>query len=58
VAHICIAIYLGDRDQKDPSSRTAQTTKMGLYLHRNRLVEWLKVKALSSNPSTTKNINK
>jgi hypothetical protein len=62
VAHACNPCYIGGRDQEDcgskpswanssqdPISKKKKITKIGL-------VEWLKVKALSSNPSTTKNI--
>jgi hypothetical protein len=46
VTHACNPSYSGGRDQEDHSSKPAQA-KIGL-------VEWLKVKALSSNPSTAK----
>jgi hypothetical protein len=60
VAHVCNPSYSRGRDQEDRSSKPAREnsftrpylekpfTKIGL------LVEWLRVKALSSNPSTTK----
>jgi hypothetical protein len=53
--------YSGGRDQEDWGSKTAQAGKefMRAYLGKTlsqkiRLVEWLKVKALSSSPSTLK----
>jgi hypothetical protein len=45
VVHACNPSYSGGRDQEDPSSKPY--TKIGL-------VEWLKVKALSSSLSTAK----
>jgi hypothetical protein len=59
-------ILARDRDQEDQGSKPAQAnSSMRHYLkkiyHKKRLMEWLKVKALSSNPSTkgkkTKNNN-
>jgi hypothetical protein len=59
VAHACNPSYSGGRDQEDHGSKPARAnssrdpiskktfTKIGL-------VEWLKVKALSSNTSTAK----
>jgi hypothetical protein len=59
MAHACNLSYSGGRDQEDHSLKPAQAnsspdpiskksfTKIGL-------VEWLKVKALSSSPSTRK----
>jgi hypothetical protein len=59
VAHVCNPRYSGGRDQADRGSKSAQAnsserpyiekpfTKIGL-------VEWVKAKALSSSPSTTK----
>jgi glutamate formiminotransferase len=46
VAHACNPNYSGGRDQEDCSSNKKKITKIGL-------VEWLKVKAPSSNSSTT-----
>jgi hypothetical protein len=63
VAHACNPNYSGGRDQEDPGSKPALRnssqdpiskkpfTKIGL-------VEWLKVKALSSSHSTKKNQDK
>jgi hypothetical protein len=52
--------YSGDRDQEDHSSKPAwanssrdPTSKKN---YKKGLVEWLKVKALSSNPSTASKI--
>jgi hypothetical protein len=65
VAHSCNPNYSGGRDLEDCSSKPA-TAKCSLrpslekILHKKGLVEWLKVEALSSNPSTSKkphNIN-
>jgi hypothetical protein len=39
------------RDQEDHSLKSAEENSLR---HKKELVEWLKVKALSSNPSTTK----
>jgi hypothetical protein len=59
-SHACNSSYSGGRDQEDPGLKPAQAnsstrpclekpfTKIGL-------VEWLKVKALSSSPRTEKN---
>jgi hypothetical protein len=59
VAHACNPSYSGGRDQENRDSKPAwansspdliskiPNTKIGL-------VEWLKIKALSSNPSATK----
>jgi hypothetical protein len=51
--------YSGGRDQKDQGSKPAwannlQDTISKKNLTQKGLVEWLKVSALSSNPSTTK----
>jgi hypothetical protein len=63
VAHSCNPSYSGGRNQEDRGTKPAQAiisarpclkkpfTKTGL-------VEWLKVKALNSNPSTEKKRNK
>jgi hypothetical protein len=59
VAHVCNPCYSGGRDQEDSGSKPAQAnsylknpfTKIGL-------VECLKVKALSSSPSTEKQTKK
>jgi hypothetical protein len=49
-------IYSGVRDQ-EPRQRV-QKTLSGKNLHKKSLVEWLKVKAPSSNTNITKQINK
>jgi hypothetical protein len=62
VAHICNPSYSGGRDQKDHSSRgskPARTNSSGdpiskKPITKTGLSEWLKLKALSSNPSTAK----
>jgi hypothetical protein len=59
VVHTCNPSYSGDRDQEDHSSKLPQAnSSVRPYLKKSftkiGLVEWLKVKALSSNPSTTK----
>jgi hypothetical protein len=58
VAHICNPSYLGGRDQKDHGSKPAQANSSARpYLKKpfakTGLVEWLKVKALSSSPNIT-----
>jgi hypothetical protein len=58
-AHTCNPSYSGGRDQEDPSSKPAQAKKfMKSYLEKPftkiGLKERLKVKTLSSRPSTTK----
>jgi hypothetical protein len=62
VAHTCNPSYSGSRDQKDHGWKPVWTKKfMRPYLEKSftkiGLVEWLKVKALSSSPNTSK-INK
>jgi hypothetical protein len=57
VSHACNPSYSGDIDQKDPGSKPTQANSSARpYLEKPftkiGLVEWLKVKALSSNPST------
>jgi hypothetical protein len=59
VAHTSNPSYSGGKDQEDHSLRPAQAnSSVRLYLKKPftkiGLVEWLKVKALSSSPSTTK----
>jgi hypothetical protein len=59
VAHACNPSYSGARDQKDHSSKPAQAnSSMSPHLKKHftkmGLVERLKVKALSSIPSSTK----
>jgi hypothetical protein len=64
VAPFCNPSYSGGRDQEDRgskpawenSSREPIISKTKKTLHKKiGLVEWLKVKTLSSNPSTEKN---
>jgi hypothetical protein len=57
VAHICNPSYSGGRDQEDHSSEPLRTNTSRDPTLKNPsqkigLVEWLKVKALSSSPST------
>jgi hypothetical protein len=61
VAHACNLSYLGGRDQEDLGITVRYQPGQIVfesYLrkphHKKGLVEWLKVKALSSNPSTNK----
>jgi hypothetical protein len=58
VAHTCNPSYSGGRDQEDYSLKLAQANSSRPYLKKlftkRGLVEWLKVKALSSSPSTVK----
>jgi hypothetical protein len=59
VAHTCNPSYSGGRDQEDFGSKPAQAKKfVSLSLktlsQKIGLVEWLKVRAPSSIPSTTK----
>jgi hypothetical protein len=59
VAHACNASYSGSRDQEDRGSKPAWANssrdpiKKNTH-HKKGLVEWLKVKALNSSPSTIK----
>jgi hypothetical protein len=58
VAHTCNISYSGGRDQEDHSSKpdpanSLQDSVLKKTLHKKGLVEWLKVYALSSSPSTT-----
>jgi hypothetical protein len=53
--------YSGGRDQEDPGSKPARakslqdpTSKIPIMKKKGGLAQWLKVKALSSSPSTTK----
>jgi hypothetical protein len=62
VAHICNPIYSGGRDQENFDSKPAPTNSYRRpYLEKPftkiGLVEWFKVKALSSRPSTAKKRN-
>jgi hypothetical protein len=59
VAHTCNPIYSGGRDQEDLRSKPDQAnSSVRPYLEKPfikiGLVEWLKVKALSSSPSIIK----
>jgi hypothetical protein len=55
VAHTCNPNYSGGRDQEDRSSKPAQANPiLQNPITKKGLAEWLKVKALSSNPTTTK----
>jgi hypothetical protein len=61
VAHVCNPSYSGGRNQEDRSSKPTQANSSTRpYLEKPftkiGLVEWLKVKALSSSPSTTKKL--
>jgi hypothetical protein len=60
VAHACNPSYSGGRDQKDLGLKPAWANSSARpYLEKPftkiGLVEWLNVKALSSNPSTNNN---
>jgi hypothetical protein len=55
VAHACNPSYSGARDQEDHSLKPDwEILSQKTLSQKNWLVEWLKVKALSSSPSTTK----
>jgi hypothetical protein len=59
VAHFCNPSYSGGRDQENGGSKPVWTNNsLRPYLKKRfskiGLVEWLKVKALSSSPSTAK----
>jgi hypothetical protein len=63
VAHACDPSYSGGRNQEDHGSKPAWANSLQDPISKKPftkkgLVEWLKVKALSSNPSTTKKQNK
>jgi hypothetical protein len=64
VAHVCNFSYSGGRDQEDRCLKPAQVnSSVRPYLKKPfskiGLVEWIKVKAMSSSPSTTnKQMNK
>jgi hypothetical protein len=51
MAHACNPSYTGGRDQED---RGSQDRILKKPITKTGLGEWFKVKALSSNPSTTK----
>jgi hypothetical protein len=60
VAHTYNPSYSEGRDQEDHGSKPAQAKSsvrphLGKSLHKKGLVEWLKMKALSSSPSITIN---
>jgi hypothetical protein len=59
VAHVCNPSYSGGRNQEDHDSKPGWATSSARpYLKKHftkiGLAEWLKVKALSSSPSTAK----
>jgi hypothetical protein len=60
VAHTSNPNYLGSRDQEDCSSKPARANSSRDPISKKKkitkkgMVAWLKVKALSSNPSTKK----
>jgi hypothetical protein len=59
VAHTCNPSYSGSRNQEDHHAKPAQANSsakpyLKKTLHKKGLVEWLKVYALSSSPSTAK----
>jgi hypothetical protein len=56
VAHACNPSYSGGRDQEDHGSKPSQAEFKRPYFKKlfTKIVEWLKIKALSSNPSTAK----
>jgi hypothetical protein len=63
MAHACNPSYSGGSDQEDLGLKPAQANSSVRPCLENThpkkgLGEWLKVKALSSSPSTTKNKNK
>jgi hypothetical protein len=61
VAHACNPNYSGDRDQEfkaSPQANSLQYPILKKNHQKNGLVEWLKVQALSSKPSTAKKKNK
>jgi hypothetical protein len=63
MAHACNSSYSGGRDQENHGSKPVlANSSVRPYLEKPfrkiGLVEWLKVKALSSNPSTAKQTNK
>jgi hypothetical protein len=56
VAHVCNPSYSGGREQKDGGWKPAQANSsqdpiLKKNHHKNRLVEWLKVKALVQAPA-------
>jgi hypothetical protein len=62
VAHTCNPSYSGGGDQEDCGSQPARANSSQDPISKNTqetkgLVEWLKVKALSSSPSSTKKKN-
>jgi hypothetical protein len=62
VAHACNPSYSGGRDQEDGGSKPSEASSLQdpiskIPFTKIGLVEWLKVQALSSSPSTAK-INK
>jgi hypothetical protein len=58
VAHACSLSYSGGRDQENPGSKPALANILQDLISKNPItkkgvVEWLKLSALSSNPSST-----
>jgi hypothetical protein len=63
VAHACNLSFSGGRDQEDRGSKSARVNSSRDPIskkihHKKGLVEWLKVKVLSSNPMYKKQTNK
>jgi hypothetical protein len=54
VVHASNPSFSGSRQQEDQVSKPARTNSSQDPISKIRLVEWLKVKALISSPSTTK----
>jgi hypothetical protein len=55
VVHACTPSYSGGRDQENQGWKPAQAnSSQDLISKKKRLMEWLKMKALSSNPSNAK----
>jgi hypothetical protein len=56
MAHACNPSYSGGRDQEDRGSKPTRANRVYLEktYHKKQLMEWLKVKVLSSSPSTAK----
>jgi hypothetical protein len=59
VAHACNPSYSGGRDQEDHGSNRQNVPQDAILkkpFTKKRLMEWLKVEALSSNPNIEKKI--
>jgi hypothetical protein len=59
VAHICNPSYSGGRDQEDHGSKPVWANSLWdyilkIHITKKGLVEWLKIQALSANPTITK----